>query len=64
MEDKYWMLRKRCEEAFNEWFGDKTDDKFVAYTIALSLFQDFCMDVLEQLMEKNPEVLRNLKGWD
>lgn len=61
MEDKYWMLRERCERAFDDWVGDKSEANLEAYKIALSLYQDFCMDTLERLMDEEPDVLRYLK---
>jgi hypothetical protein len=33
----------------------------LAYNQALSLYQDFCMDVLERLMDENADVLKRLK---
>ena len=60
MEERYLMLLERCEVAFYKWVEDKTEDSLEAYKIALSLYQDFCMDVLERLMDENPEILRNM----
>lgn len=61
MEERYWELLEKCEVAFYKWVENKTEDNLEAYKIALSLYQDFCMDVLERLMDENPEVLRNMK---
>ena len=61
MEEKYWELREACERAFDKWFADKRESDFNAYKEALSIYQDFCMDVLERLIDENTDVLKNLK---
>lgn len=61
MEEKYWELREECERTFNRWITDKRESNFQTYKEALSVYQDFCMDVLKRLMDKNADVLKNLK---
>ena len=62
MEEKYWELREECERTFNRWIADERESNLQAYKEALSIYQDFCMDVLERLMDKNSDVLKNLKN--
>ena len=62
-EARYWELREECERALDKWLADpKREDNYQKYLTALSTYQDFCMDVLEILMDKNTDVLKNLKG--
>ena len=61
MEERYWELREKCERAFDRWMADKRETSLQAYKEALSTYQDFCMDVLERLMDENVDVLKNLK---
>lgn len=61
MEERYWELREACENAFNKWAVDRRESNLHAYKEALSVYQDFCMDVLERLMDENANVLKNLK---
>ena len=62
MEERYWELREACERAFDKWMADNRESNFNAYKEAFSLYQDFCMDVLERLMDENADVLKNLKN--
>ena len=64
MEEKYWQLREECERTFDRWLADKRESNFQAYKEALSIYQDFCMDALERLMDEDPDVLKNLKDQD
>jgi hypothetical protein len=61
MEEKYWELREECERAFDRWIGDGQQSSLLIYNRALSIYQDFCMDVLERLMDENADVLKRLK---
>lgn len=61
MEERYWELRENCERAFDRFMGDKQKASLNAYREALGIYQDFCMDVLERLMDENADVLKNLK---
>ena len=61
-EARYWELYKGCEQALDRWLANpQRKDNHQKYLIALSVYQDFCMDVLEMLMDKNADVLKNLK---
>ena len=62
MEERYWELREACERAFDRLVADKRESNLQAYKEALSIYQDFCMDILERLMDKNADVLKNLKN--
>lgn len=61
MEERYWELREACERAFDKWCGEQNEANRIAYRDALILYQDFCMDVLERLIDENPDVLARLK---
>lgn len=62
-EARYWELREECERAFDTWMANpRKEDNHQKYLVALTTYQDFCMDVLEMLMETNVDVLKNLKG--
>ena len=62
-EQKYWELREDCERAFDKYCGEQTEENMHGYRRALSIYQDVCMDILEELMDSNPDVLKNLKEW-
>lgn len=64
MEERYWELRKECERAFDRWIADRQESSLQNYKNALSIYQDFCMDILECLMDENSEVLKTLKNWN
>lgn len=61
MEQRYWELREKCERAFDKYCGERTDENLQAYRKVFSLYQDFCMDALEMLMDENSDVLARLK---
>ena len=61
MEERYWELREEVDRTFDRWFADKRESNLQAHEEALSTYQDFCMDVLERLMDENADVLKNLK---
>ena len=61
-EAKYWELREACERAHDRMIGAPTTGNQVNYVDALTKYQDFCMDILEMLMDENEDVLKNLKG--
>ena len=63
MEKRYWELREECERTFDRWMADKRESNLQAYLEAFSTYQDFCMDILEMLIDENSDVLKNLKNW-
>ena len=62
MEERYWELREECDRAFDKWCGERNDNNLFAYREALDMYQGFCVDILEKLMEENADVLKNLKN--
>ena len=62
MEERYWELREECERTLDRYIADNRESNFQAYKEALSIYQDFCMDVLEILMDENADLLKNLKN--
>ena len=62
MEERYWELREECERTFDRWMADKSDSNFQAHMEAFSTYQDFCINILEKLMDENADVLKNLKN--
>lgn len=61
-EVRYWELREECERALDRMMGNPTTTNQVHYSEVLTVYQDFCMDVLEMLMNENQDILKNLKG--
>jgi len=61
-EVRYWELREECERAHDKMIGNPTTANQVNYVNILSVYQDFCMDILEMLMDENEDVLKRLKG--
>ena len=62
-EARYWELREECERALDKWLANpQSEDNLQKYLTALTVYQDFCMDVLEMLMDENEDVLKRLKG--
>ena len=61
-EARYWELREECERALDRAIGNPTTANQVHYVEVLTVYQDFCMDVLEMLMDANSDVLKRLKG--
>ena len=61
MKERYWRLREECERAFGRWIVNKRESDFQTYKEVLSIYQDLCMDILERLVDENPDILKNLK---
>ena len=61
MEQKYWELRERWERAEDKYFRHPTTESFIASVEAREEFQNFCVKVLEKLMDENFDILANLK---
>ena len=60
MEERYWKVRKNCERAFDKMMADYNEANIKTYYEMLDIYQDVCMDVLEQLIEVNTDVLKTL----
>lgn len=59
---EYQNFKQEWDDAWDKWLSDPADDeKYNELSIAKSRFSIFCMDVMEQLMEKNADVLERLK---
>ena len=61
MEQRYWELRENCERAFDRFMETTAESELAIYREALGLYQDCCMDILERLMDADPDVLKNLR---
>lgn len=62
MEEKYWELRENVDRAWDEYNKNPNISTNLGYDIALREYTDFCVEVLEKLMEENSDVLARLKG--
>lgn len=62
IERKYQQLKGDYDLAWENWVNFPTNDLYEIMEIAKSKYFIFCTDVLEQLMEKNQDVLQQLKG--
>jgi hypothetical protein len=61
MEKRYWEVREKCELAFGRLMADYNEANIKAYHEVLGVYQDNCMDVLEQLIAVNADILKTLK---
>lgn len=62
MEEKYWELREAMDRAWDEYMRDPDPIVKIEYDYAYDRFADFCMKILEKLMDENSEILANLKN--
>lgn len=62
MEEKYWELREAVERAYDRCYAHNTAENQIAYFSAKRIFENFCVDTLEKLMEENSDVLARLKA--
>ena len=62
MEEKYWELREKWEKAEDKYFYYPTPTNHIAYLSAKQIFENFCVEILEKLMDENSDVLANLKN--
>lgn len=60
-EEKYWELRKAVDRAYDKCCSYYTADNHIAYLSAKQIFENFCVGVLEKLIEENSDVLARLK---
>ena len=63
IESKYKQLKQEYDSAWDKW-GDtlSSDELYQEMTVARAKYEIFCTGVLEQLMEKNKDVLERLKN--
>ena len=63
IESKYRQLKQEYDSAWDRWVNTPSSDElYREMTVAKSKYEIFCTDVLEQLMEKNKDVLERLKN--
>lgn len=62
IELQYKILKHNYDAAWDEWTANPCDQLYCELSVAKSRYSIFCMDVLEQLMEKNKDVLERLKN--
>lgn len=63
IESKYRQLKQDYDSAWDKWVDTPSSDElYREMTVAKSKYEIFCTDVLEQLMEKNKDVLERLKN--
>ena len=60
-EEKYWELRENVDRAWDEYNKNPNISTNLGYDIALCEYTDFCVEILEKLMEENSDVLAHLK---
>lgn len=61
MEEKYWELREAMDRAHDKLCANYTAENYIAYLSAKQIFENFCVEILEKLMEENSDVLAHLK---
>ena len=63
IESKYKQLKQEYDSAWDKWVDTPSSDElYQKMTVAKAKYEIFCTDVLEQLMEKNKDVLERLKN--
>ena len=63
IESKYKQLKQEYDSAWDKWVDTPSSDGlYQEMTVAKAKYEIFCTDVLEQLMEKNKDVLERLKN--
>ena len=63
IESKYKRLKQVYDSAWDKWVDTPSSDElYQEMTVAKAKYEIFCTDVLEQLMEKNKDVLERLKN--
>lgn len=60
-EEKYWELREAVERAYDKCYSHHTANNYIAYLSAKQIFENFCVEILEKLMDENSDVLVRLK---
>lgn len=60
-EEKYYELLDSRDRTFDNYFKNRTEYNKIAYNEADKEFGDFCMEILEKLLEENSDILKRLK---
>lgn len=60
-EEKYWELREAVERAYDKCCAHNTATNHIAYISAKQIFENFCVEILEKLINENSNVLARLK---
>lgn len=60
-EKKYYELMENRNRAFHNYFKNRTEYNKIAFNEADKEFGDFCMEILEKLLEENSDILKRLK---
>ena len=60
-EEKYWELRETRDRAWDKLCAKYSSTNLENYSIARSRFMNFCVEILEKLMDENSDVLARLK---
>lgn len=61
MEEKYWALREAVDRAYDNFHKECSGESHAAYLAAKQNLEDFCVTVLEMLMDENSDILARLK---
>lgn len=60
-EEKYYGLLDNRDRTFDNYFKNRTESNKIAFNEADKEFGDFCMEILEKLLEENSDILKRLK---
>lgn len=60
-EEKYYELLDNRDRTFDNYFKNRTESNKIAFNEADKEFGDFCMEILEKLLEENSDILKRLK---
>ena len=60
-EERYYELREAVDRAWDEYNREPNILTNIYYNRAVNEFRDLCEEILEKLMEENPDVLARLK---
>ena len=63
IESKYKQFKQEYDSAWNKWVANPfSEDLYQELVSAKSRYEIFCTDVVEELMERNKDVLERLKN--
>lgn len=60
-EEKYYELLDNRDRTFDNYFKNRTESNKIAFNEADKEFGNFCMEILEKLLEENSDILKRLK---